>query len=119
MSEKLACCCSEWESETGNHQLSITSKSPEFLTDDQKRQIAIDGVQAILNEHNITADELPCLWLSPDKAVDMQDYLIKWDSEDYPATCTFTGEWAAHVDDGCYENPDYIMPIPPLPKGGE
>lgn len=79
------------------------------------REHAVAAVIEIIKHHNITADELPCLWLSPDKAVDMQDYLIKWDDEDYPATCTFTGEWAAHVDDGCYENPDHIMPIPPLP----
>lgn len=34
------------------------------------RDYALETVIAIIKYHNITADELPCLWLSPDKAVE-------------------------------------------------
>ena len=117
MSGKITCCCSEWESDSGEHQLSIVSKSPEFLTDDQKRQIAIEGVQAILNEHNITADELPCLGNKTKTARDCEEYIASWRDPILTKILTYNKEDCEWFDDihNEYNQPDYIMPIPPLP----
>lgn len=67
------------------------------------------------------AYELPCLWLPSNKAEIGIRYLVSWIEGGEVAVSTFTDYgWICEVFGMAYYfAPDHIMPIPPLPKGGE
>lgn len=92
----------------------------------QDKKTAIAAISALIQHYNITAADLPCLWLSPENAKNGQTCVIGWiDNKDSPAlshfhydTEAFDGDclcWFDLLDDCEYINPDCILPIPPLP----
>ena len=121
MSEKLAWI--EKEKRQPDDQCNLMLRNSEIVhgTYIKSKDHAIAVITALLQHYNITADELPCLWSKTKTARDCEEYIASWRDPILTKILTYNKEDCEWFDDihNEYNQPDYIMPIPPLPKGGE